>query len=221
MTIRAWMRESPTANHRPRDSRLHVSLQATGTSEAGDAVPVSIYNISATGILLECPDAIAVDEVLTIDLPRAPGTKAVVVWASAHFHGCRFTAPLDKATLSAAQLQSAVDPETEPVPMDDAGQGEPLELRLQRLRKLRGLTLAELATRLGVSKPTVWAWEQARSSPSPDRYEKIAEVLGTTASALRSGREEDVASAVLERSRRRIAQAYGVSADSVRIMIEL
>lgn len=105
--------------------------------------------------------------------------------------------------------------------MDDAGQGEPLELRLQRLRKLRGLTLAELATRLGVSKPTVWAWEQARSSPSPDRYEKIAEVLGTTASALRSGREEDVASAVLERSRRRIAQAYGVSADSVRIMIEL
>ncbi len=166
-------------------------------------------------------EPIAIDEVLTIDLPRAPATKAVVVWASAQFHGCRFTAPLDKATLSAAQLRSAVDPEVEPDAKADAGPGEPLELRLQRLRKQRGLTLAELAAQLGVSKPTVWAWEQARSAPSPERYEKIAEVLGTTVSALRSGREEDVASIVLERSRRRIAQAFGVSAESVRIMIEL
>ena len=98
---------------------------------------------------------------------------------------------------------------------------EPLDVRLQRLRKARGLTLAEIAKQLGVSKPTVWAWEQARSSPSPDRYEKLAEVLGTTASALQSGREEDAASDILQRSRRRIAKAYGVSVESVRIMIEL
>jgi transcriptional regulator with XRE-family HTH domain len=221
MTIRAWLREDAAAGHRPREARLHVSLEAMGTSAAGHAAPVSIHNISATGMLLECSNPIDIDEAISIDLPRAPGTRAVVVWSSGQFHGCRFAAPLAKATLSAAQLQSAVDAGSIAPVAEPAAPGEPLEARLQRLRKQRGLTLAELALKLGVSKPTVWAWEQGRSAPSPDRHEKIAEVLGTTVSALRTGRQEDHAAAVLDRSRRRIAQAYGVSAESVRIMIEL
>ena len=221
MTIRAWLRDGATARHKPRDARLYVSLEVTGTSGTGAVAPVSIHNISATGMLLECKDRIGIDEVLAIDLPRAPDTNAVVVWSSGHFHGCRFAAPLDKATLSAAQLRSAVDPGAFTPLLEEARPGEPLEVRLQRLRKHRGLTLAELALKLGVSKPTVWAWEQGRSSPSTDRHEKIAEVLGTTVSAIRTGREDDVASGVVDRSRRRIAEAYGVRVESVRIMIEL
>ena len=224
MTIRAWLRQGSTTKHKPREPRLHVSLEATGTPADGEGVPVTIHNISATGILLECDIPIGVDEELRIELPRAPGTMAHVVWTSGHFAGCRFAAPLDKAVLSAARLRSAVDTGERgqgSVPADESGPDEPLDLRLRRLRKQRGLTLAELADKLGVSKPTVWAWEQARSVPSPDRHEKIAEVLGTTASQLRTGRQEDVASAVLDRSRRRIAEAFGVKAESIRIMIEL
>lgn len=222
MTVSAWLREGAATEHRPRDTRLHVSLEATGTSETGAPVPVSILNISASGMLLECSEPIAIDEVLTVDLPRAPNTGAVVVWNSGRLHGCRFAVPLGKATLSAAQLQSAVEAAGPgALPSTPTRPEEPLEVRLRRLRKARGMTLDELARELGVSKPTVWAWEQARSAPSPDRYERIAQVLGTTAAELRSGRSEDAAAGVLERSRRRIAEAYGVSADSVRIMIEL
>ncbi len=159
MTLRAWLREGAAAGRKPRDARLQVSLEVTGTSQTGAVAPVSIHNISATGMLLECADPIGIDDVIAIDLPRAQDTKAAVVWNSGNFYGCKFAEPLDKATLSAAQLRSAVDAETFTPLAKDAAQGEPLEARLQRLRKLRGLTLAELASQLGVSKPTVWAWE--------------------------------------------------------------
>jgi transcriptional regulator with XRE-family HTH domain len=222
MTVPAWLREGAATKHRPRDARLRVSLEAMGISGAGAPVPVSIHNISATGMLLESRDPIAIDEVLAVDLPDAPDTKAIVVWSSGNLHGCRFTVTLGKATLSAARLRSAVDAGGfGQTAQGGAKSDEPLEVRLRRLRKAQGLTLDELAKRLGVSKPTVWAWEQARSAPSPDRYETIAEVLGTTASELRSGRSEDAAAGVLDRSRRRIAEAFGVSAERVRIMIEL
>lgn len=224
MTIRAWLRQGSTTKHRPREPRLTVSLEATGTPADGEGVPITIHNISATGILLESDIPIGVDEELRIDLPRAPATTAHVVWTSGNFAGCRFAAPLHASVLSAARLRSAVDrgaSAPDPASADSAGADEPLDVRLRRLRKQRGFTLSELADRLGVSKPTVWAWEQARSAPTPDRHEKIAEVLGTSVSQLRTGRQEDVASAVLDRSRRRIAEAFGVKADSVRIMIEL
>ncbi len=81
--------------------------------------------------------------------------------------------------------------------------------------------LAELAKALNVSKPTVWAWEQGRAVPTPDRFEKIASVLGTTAAALRTGIDTDAALALVEQSRRRIAEAYSVPVGQVRIMIEL
>jgi transcriptional regulator with XRE-family HTH domain len=208
----------------PREPRLQLSLEATGTSGGGVVSPVSIHNISATGMLMECADPIGVDEELGIDLPGAPGATAVVVWSSGRFHGCRFAVPLGKSTLSAARLQSAFETgENRAVeaPAEPARSNEPLDVRLRRLRKLRSLTLDELARELGVSKPTVWAWEQARSAPSPDRFEKIAEALGTTVSELRTGMRKDVGSALLDRTRLRIAEAFGVEAGSVRIMIEL
>lgn len=221
MTVRAWMRENATDERAPREPRLRVSLAATGQSEDWGTIPVSIHNISSTGMLLECGEPIGIDETIMVDLPGAPGTQASIVWNSGRFFGCEFSARLDKAALSAAQLQSAVDAEGIISPRQGARSGESLDFRLRRLRQQRGLTLAEFARQLGVSKPTVWAWEQARSSPTPDRYDKIAEVLGTTASALRSGRDDDAVMGMVDRSRRMVAQAYGVDIDDVRIMIEL
>ena len=82
-----------------------------------------------------------------------------------------------------------------------------------------GLSLADIANRLGVSKPTVWAWEHGKSRPVEKRLSALAEALGVTPGGLEpapSGPSEE-----LERSRRRIAQAYGVEPARVRIMIEL
>ena len=49
------------------------------------------------------------------------------------------------------------------------------ELRLNHLRRERGMTLAQVASALGVSKPTVWAWEKGKARPLPERIAAIAE----------------------------------------------
>nr|WP_272916565.1 helix-turn-helix transcriptional regulator [Tsuneonella aeria] len=129
-------------------------------------------------------------------------------------YGCRFDQPLGAAALAAAQLRGEASgtpaPDTLP---EDFGQ------RLHRLRRERGLSLADIANRLGVSKPTVWAWEHGKSRPADRRLSALAEALGVTPGGLEpspSGSPE-----ILDGSRRRIAEAYGVEPSRVRIMIEL
>lgn len=221
MAIRAWLHNEASSRQRERELRRRVSLEVAGRSASGDAVAITVHNISATGLLLECEEGLAINSVLQVDLPGAPDARAIVRWTSGRLSGCQFEEPLERATLSAVQLRSAVADPGAGLGESLSWTSEPLAVRLQKLRKLRGLTLAELSRSLGVSKPTVWAWEQGRTAPTPDRYDKIAEVLGTTVFALRSGQDRDGASAVLEKSRRQIAEAYRVDPGAVRIMIEL
>jgi transcriptional regulator with XRE-family HTH domain len=49
-------------------------------------------------------------------------------------------------------------------------------IKAQRLR--RGMSVAELADALGVSRPTIYDWENGRAAPSPERHVQIANVLG-------------------------------------------
>ncbi len=56
--------------------------------------------------------------------------------------------------------------------------------RIKQLRLLRGMTLEELATRLGTTKQTVSRYEKGIISIYLDRIPAIAEALGTTPSEL-------------------------------------
>ncbi len=47
---------------------------------------------------------------------------------------------------------------------------------LKDLREESSLTLAELATTIGVSIQTVWRWENAKARPSPSHRRKLAEM---------------------------------------------
>ena len=97
-----------------------------------------------------------------------------------------------------------------------------LPARLQRLRKERGLTLAQVAGQLGVSKPTVWAWERGRARPIEERVDALAEALGVTRGELMATGETSLAlRELLARSREQIAAAFGTRPENVRIMIEL
>jgi DNA-binding XRE family transcriptional regulator len=42
---------------------------------------------------------------------------------------------------------------------------ESLGQRLRRLRRGHGMTTGELADSVGVSRPTIWAWETGKSNP--------------------------------------------------------
>ena len=99
---------------------------------------------------------------------------------------------------------------------------EALGSRLNRLRREAGLTLAEVATSLGVSKPTVWAWEKGKARPLPERMVAIAEALGAEPEDLtEAGSHNADTAALIAECRHRIAEACGTTPAAVRIMIEL
>jgi transcriptional regulator with XRE-family HTH domain len=221
MAIAAHFEESPQAAGKPRVPRRRLRLEARGATASGDPAEVLVHNLSATGLLLETAAALAIGERIAIELPHAGATEARVVWTSERLFGCEFDAPISAAALSAAQLRS---PAGEDVDIDvpiDTRPDESFGGRLQRLRKERGLTQGRIAARIGVSKPTVWAWEHGKARPLDSRIAALAQALGVPPGDLMPGRDATGLHDLLVRSREQIARAVGTSPDKVRIMIEL
>ena len=230
MAIAAHLDEAPSPATTPagqvRDPRRILHLEAEGALPSGARTNVRVHNVSTTGLLLESTIRLAIGERIEIDLPHAAATWARVIWTSDDLSGCQFEEPITPAVLSAAQLRSAPEepldlPERHAVPAADAVPGESFGTRLQRLRKERGLTLAQVATRLGVSKPTVWAWEQGKAKPVETRIEALAAVYGAHASDLVQSRISPALFELIARSKEQIAEVVGTSPDKIRIMIDL
>lgn len=59
-------------------------------------------------------------------------------------------------------------------------------LRIRELRLERGLTMAELAARIGVTQPAISQWESGREKPGRDSLQKLAAALGVGPEALTS-----------------------------------
>lgn len=238
MAIKAHLDQQPVAvpgeaNQRGAPRRallLETSGILAGADPEGLTANVTIHNISAAGLLLETALVLAEGEQLALDLPEAGAVVASVVWRSEHLYGCAFAAPLTAAALAAAQLQGFAPgvptaplesaPERAPLPAG-AASGEGLGTRLNRLRREAGLTLADVAATLGVSKPTVWAWEKGKARPLPERLDAIAAALGVEAEALAAAPASREVEGVIAECRARIAAACGTAPEAVRIMIEL
>ncbi|UIP07651.1 helix-turn-helix domain-containing protein [Erythrobacter sp. SDW2] len=212
----------PTSNaDSGRDSpRRAVRLATEGLRANGEETLVRLHNISASGLMLESDVRLEKGEKVMIDLPLAGPTPARVVWRSASLHGCRFDQPLSLAVLSASELKSAIAPPEQTPPAQGPALGS-LGKRLATLRQKRGLTLAQVAEQLGVSKPTVWAWEHDRSQPVASRIGALADTLGVAEAELITGRDISHAEAAIAEARQVIADAYGCSPQQVRIMIDL
>lgn len=63
--------------------------------------------------------------------------------------------------------------------------------KLRARRLLAGLSQAELAEVLGVSRTTVTMWETTKSRPNVDMLPAIAKALGCTIDALFSAEEKE------------------------------
>lgn len=222
MALKAHL-EQGTASAQREDARRHerraLFLETSGTLPGGLEANVIIHNISIAGLLMETEVALDVEERLVLDLPEAGAVRAAIVWQSGLLYGCAFEQALDEKALAAVQLRA--DPAADQVAPPLEAPPEPLGPKLNRLRRERGLTLAQVASVLGVSKPTVWAWEKGKARPLPDRIEAIAEVLGVTAKDLQERIDDDQHSALVQDCRVRIATAYGTHPSKVRIMIEV
>jgi transcriptional regulator with XRE-family HTH domain len=228
MAIKALIDQAADGSNQRSGTRRALRLETSGLLPDGQDANVTVHNISVTGLLLETGVDLATGETLSLALPETGLVEAEVVWRSERLYGCAFKVPLGAAALAAAQLQglpvSEAGPAPQPAPIaaPRTGTGEALGLRLNRLRREAGLTLADVANRLGVSKPTVWAWEKGKARPIPERMAAIAEALGASPDDLVEavGLETDIAH-LLEDCRTRIAEACGTRPGAVRIMIEL
>jgi transcriptional regulator with XRE-family HTH domain len=105
--------------------------------------------------------------------------------------------------------------------------GDAFATRLRSLRLERGLSLKGLATRVGVSAPTLWHWESGDHKPKPNRLEAIAHALEVSEEYLVLGNpaplpliQEQLAKTVAD-ARMRIARRAGVHPRNVRISIDL
>lgn len=223
MAIAAFLEPDSTTGGQSRAARRILRLEATGRRDTGEDAEVLVHNASSTGLLLESSEPLKEGERLAIDLPHAGPTVAEVVWSSGRLYGCRFDEPISAASLSAAELRSVVGEAIgAPAPRQaQAENGVSFGLRLQNLRKARGLTLANVAEALSVSKPTVWAWEHGKARPVEARLDGLAEALGVARDELAPASGGFVPDELLDHCRSRIADAAGVDPVSVRIMIEL
>lgn len=210
MVIAAHFEEFPSTSGKARDPRRLLRLEAVGVTGEGDSARVLVHNISASGLLLESAVPLVPGERIDVELPHVGPTAARIVWASGGFFGCQFDAPISTAALSAAQLRS--DP---PEPTH-----ETFASRLKRLRKERRLSMAQLAAQLGVSKPTIWAWEQGKARPVQARMEALAQALEVPAPEMLTDPGEPL-SAVTRRAREQIAGALGIAPDKIRIVVDL
>jgi transcriptional regulator with XRE-family HTH domain len=230
MAIKAHLDQQPLpADGQQRSApRRALWLETSGFFSGAGEANVTIHNISAAGLLLETGLVLAEGEQLALDLPEAGAVIATVMWQSEHLYGCAFARPLGPAALAAAQLQGlapglpgAVERPVAPLPQTATTSAEGLGARLNRLRREAGLTLADVAATLGVSKPTVWAWEKGKARPLPERLDAIAAALGVAPELLVSAAPSREIDGVIAECRARIAEACGTVPEAVRIMIEL
>lgn len=206
-----------------RDPRRHLLLETSGAAAGGEEANVVVHNVSAGGMLIETSLPLDRGEILLVELPQAGGVAARVVWASGILFGCQFEEALSPAALSAVELRASAPLPPEiglPAPRRRIA-GEHFGKRIEQLRKRRSLTLEQVANRLGVSKPTVWAWEKGKARPIEERLPALAEVLGVEPEELASFAEPPGISELVQTSRERIAAAYGTTPSKVRIMIDL
>lgn len=229
MAIKAHLDNPVSSEGQRADPRRALRLETSGFAPRAGEANVTIHNVSAAGLLIETALDLAQGEQLALDLPEAGTVTAVIVWRSERLYGCAFERALGPAALAAAQLQGFA-PETQVSntfapqngSLNAARAGELLGTRLNRLRREAGLTLADVAAVLGVSKPTVWAWEKGKARPLPERLAAIAATLGVAPDVLAEtpGATRAVGT-VVEDCRARIAEACGAPPDAVKIMIEL
>jgi transcriptional regulator with XRE-family HTH domain len=224
MAIKAHLDSYDTCEGQRIAPRRALHLETSGFA-AGAEANVTIHNISAAGLLLETGLDLATGEQLALDLPEAGAVTATVAWRSERLYGCAFEQALGAAALAAAQLQGfapGVPTQTLQMPSATAlGSSETLGTRLNRLRREAGLTLADVASSLGVSKPTVWAWEKGKARPLPERLDAIAAALGVAPDLLSTSSGLREVDTVIAECRQRIADACGTAPAAVRIMIEL
>ncbi len=240
MSIPASFGATDSSERRRFTARRKLHLQSTLTSGAGLDLSVEVLNLSLSGMLLKTGNRLGLGEKILVHFETAVQRAATIVWSSNQLYGCRFDQPLSKVQLSAAQLRSNSEPSDllshgPQIGANGWPGGGIKGSELARMRKASGMTQSDLASRIGVSKTTVWKWENGAATPRRIMAARLAQLLTDVLPASnqsmanidgKSGeREESLQGADLEaivsRCKEAIALAVGTSIDRITIQIQV
>lgn len=237
MSIPATFGVTDTTERRRYTARRKLHLQSKLISGAGLGTSVEVLDLSLTGMLLKSGNRLGLGEKILVQFDPAEQRAASIVWSSDQLYGCRFDQPLSKGQLSAALLRStsAPPPLLSPGPQFGPNGDGIANSELARRRKANGMTQSDLASRLGVSKTTVWKWENGAATPRRLMAARLAQLLSDEQPAsdlsrvnaeVRSGQREDGPQgadleAIVSRCKETIAHAVGTSIDRITIQIQI
>ena len=221
MAMTVYLNDVPRSAGKGRASRRQLRLPLHGSKATGAEIEALVHNISATGMLVESGAALEIGEVIEVNLPHSGKTATKVIWTSGRLAGCQFEMPISPATLSAAQLRSVVGADAHPAEDLPAPATESFGVRLQRLRTAKELTQGQLAARLGVSEPSISAWELDKARPKAGRIEALSEALGVEISELLGFDEAENLNDLVAKAKAQIAKAAGVDPDKIKFTIEI
>lgn len=221
MAMTVYLNNSPRSAGNGRASRRRLRLPLHGSKAAGAEIEALVHNISATGMLVESEVPLEIGEIVEVNLPHSGKTATRVIWTSDGIAGCQFDIPISPATLSAAQLRSVVGPDTPAPDEQPAAAAESFGVRLQRLRTASELTQGQLAVHLGVSEPSISAWELDKARPKAGRIEALSVALGVEVTELLGFDDAENLRELVARAKAQIAKAAGVSPDNIKFTIEM
>ena len=222
MAMTVYLNEVPRYAGKGRASRRQLRLPLHGSKARGAEIEALVHNLSATGRLVESGAQLEIGEVIEVNLPHSGKMATKVIWTSGRLAGCQFEMPISPATLSAAQLRG-VTAESEPDTAENrpASSAESFGTRLLRLRTAKGLTQGQLAARLGVSEPSISAWELDKARPKAGRVEVLANELGVEIHELLGLEETESLRDLVARAKEQIAKAAGVAPANIKLTIEI
>lgn len=221
MAMTVYLNDAPRSAGNGRASRRQLRLPLHGSKATGAEIEALVHNISATGMLVESRLPLEIGEVIDVNLPHSGKTATKVIWTSGGLAGCQFEMPISPATLSAAQLRSVVGPDAHAPDDLPAPAAESFGVRLQRLRSAKQLTQGQLAVQLGVSEPSISAWELDKARPKAGRIEALSAALGVEISEILGFDEGENLRDLVARAKEQIAKAAGVSPANVKFTIEM
>jgi len=95
----AFGRKAQVVSDPRSGDRQAVVVQATARLLVGEAVPITIENLSSSGFRAAIPLDLKPGMLLRIGLPTGRSPHAIVARVDGDQYGCAFTAPLDPEDL--------------------------------------------------------------------------------------------------------------------------
>lgn len=199
---------------------VRLEMYNSESRQGSRRVPVRLYNLSATGVLIESSQALRLGEQIETAFNDHDVVKGQIGWTGARLYGCQFAAPVASTLLEKAvwrRLDDADNGDSQPQLVDTFG------ARLQRLRMAQGLSQVEIAAQLGVTPVAISNWESDRSQPRQHRMSDLAKILGVPSQQLvaHSGVHPESLPEVLASSKVQIANLLGVNPTNVKISVDL